>query len=90
VLARGRHETLIVRLPDLEAGLAALRDAGIEAQTDAGLIRVAIPVAGAATITETLAARGLYLSELRPEEISLETVFLELTEEPRDPQVAPQ
>jgi ABC-2 type transport system ATP-binding protein len=90
VLARGRHETLIVRLADLEAGLAALRDAGIEAQTDAGLIRVAIPVARSATITEILAARGLYLSELRPEEISLETVFLELTEEPRDPQEAPR
>jgi ABC-2 type transport system ATP-binding protein len=90
VLARGRHEALIVRLSNLDAGLAALRDAGIEAQADNGAIRVTMPVAAAATITETLAARGLYLSELRPEEISLETVFLELTEEPRDPQGSPR
>jgi ABC-2 type transport system ATP-binding protein len=90
VLARGRHEALIVRLVDPDAGLAALREAGIEAQADSGAIRVTMPVAGAATITEILAARGLYLSELRPEEISLETVFLELTEEPQEPQGSPR
>jgi ABC-2 type transport system ATP-binding protein len=90
VLARGRHEALIVRLADLEAGLAALREGGLEARADTGAIRLDLPIAQAARVTEILASRGLYLSELRPEEISLETVFLELTEEPRDPQGPPR
>jgi hypothetical protein len=30
----------------------------------------------------TLAGQGLYLTELRPDEADLETVFLELTAEP--------
>jgi hypothetical protein len=32
-------------------------------------------------VTRTLADRGLYLTELRPDEVDLETVFLELTRE---------
>jgi ABC-2 type transport system ATP-binding protein len=82
VLARGREEALIVRLPDLKAGLAALRSAGIEAELDGGHLRVALPASEASRVTEILARQNLYLSELRPEEISLEDVFLELTREP--------
>ena len=33
-----------------------------------------------ARITEVLARAGIFLSELRPEEVDLETVFLSLTE----------
>jgi ABC-2 type transport system ATP-binding protein len=85
VLARGRHEALIVRVEDPHAGLAALQEAGLEAQLDSGAIRVTLPIDRAARITETLASRGMYLSELRPEEVSLETVFLELTGGPGAP-----
>ena len=59
---------------------------------DSGLLDVLIPefenetgytvklVAGdAAKVTKALAAKRLYVSELRPEEVSLEDVFLELT-----------
>ena len=81
VLARGRHEALIVRLSDLRAGLEALRDAGLEASLDSDHIRVTLPSTEAARVTEALARRDLYLSELRPEEVSLETVFLELTQD---------
>jgi ABC-2 type transport system ATP-binding protein len=81
VLARGRHEALIVRLADLHAGLDALREAGIEAAMDSDHLRVSLPVTEAARVTEALARRNLYLSELRPEEVSLETVFLELTKD---------
>lgn len=81
VLARGRHEALIVRLGDLHAGLEALREAGIEASLDSDHLRVSLPISESARVTEVLATRGLYVSELRPEEISLETVFLELTED---------
>jgi hypothetical protein len=40
---------------------------------------VGLPPSDAARVTRTLADRGLYLTELRPDEADLETVFLELT-----------
>jgi ABC-2 type transport system ATP-binding protein len=82
VLARGREEALLVRLSDLEGGLAALRSAGFEVAMDGDRLRVATPPSEAARITEALARRNLFLSELRVEEVSLEDVFLELTQEP--------
>ncbi|MGH2571877.1 MAG: ABC transporter ATP-binding protein [Actinomycetota bacterium] len=85
VLARGRHEALIVRVEDLQAGLGALHEAGLDARLDTGAIRVNLPISQGARVTEILASRGLYLSELRPEEVSLETVFLEITREGEAP-----
>jgi ABC-2 type transport system ATP-binding protein len=85
VLARGRHEALIVRVEDLQAGLGALHEAGLDARLDTGAIRVTLPISQGARVTEILASRGLYLSELRPEEVSLETVFLEITRESEAP-----
>jgi ABC-2 type transport system ATP-binding protein len=32
-------------------------------------------------VTQLLAERGLYVSELRPDQVDLETVFLELTKD---------
>ena len=81
VLAGGRRTGLIVRLADLQGGVAALADAGITATPGDGFIRVDMPPSDAADVTRALAHRGLYLTELRPEEVSLETVFLELTGE---------
>jgi hypothetical protein len=48
---------------------------------------VELPSAEAARITQVLAGAGLYLSQLRPEEQDLESVFLKLTEDP-DPLTA--
>src|SRR5207247_2002683 len=79
VLASGQARGLVVRLQDANAGLEALHSAGIEASPDGDAIRVDLPSSEGARVTETLARAGLFLSELRPEEISLETVFLELT-----------
>ena len=79
VLTAGRATGLLVRLDDLDAGMRALADAGIEASSEDGRIRVGLPPEEAARVTRTLAERGLYLSELRPDEADLETVFLELT-----------
>jgi ABC-2 type transport system ATP-binding protein len=79
VLSAGRKTGLVLRLDDLAAGLEALRAAGIDASMNGGSIRVSMPPAEAATVTRTLAARRLYLTELRAEEVDLETVFLELT-----------
>jgi ABC-2 type transport system ATP-binding protein len=81
VLAAGRSAGLIVRVDDLAGGLEALRSAGIPASADDHEIRVMLPPEEAATVTRTLADRGLYLTELRPDEVDLETVFLELTRE---------
>ena len=44
-----------------------------------GQLRVALPAAEAARVTEILAAERLWVTELRPEERSLEDLFLELT-----------
>ena len=82
VLTSGRAAGMIVRLEDLAAGMRALADAGIAATSEDGAIRVGLPPADASRVTQTLADRGLYLTELRPDEADLETVFLELTSDP--------
>ncbi len=80
VLAQGRPRGLLVRLADLRAGLEALTAAKIEASMDGDALLVAVPPEDAARVTQALARKKLYLTELRPQEVSLETVFLELTE----------
>jgi ABC-2 type transport system ATP-binding protein len=79
VLNAGRSARLIVKLDDLEAGVRALCDAGIDAAIRGDAIRVAANGDQAPVVSRILADRGLYLRELRPEEIDLESVFLELT-----------
>ncbi len=82
VLTSGRAAGLVVRLEDVTAGVRALADAGIPATSDDGVIRVGLPPEDGARVTRALADRGLYLTELRPDEADLETVFLELTRDP--------
>jgi len=79
VLHQGHAAGVVVRVPDPVAGVRVLQDAGFDALLDNDVIRVAVPASDAATITRTLAAKRIFLSELRPEEVSLEDVFLELT-----------
>ena len=81
VLARGGAEGVVVRVDDLEAGLRALTEAGIAVTRSDDVLRVQLPASEAARVTRVLAERGLYLSELRPDEVDLETVFLELTKD---------
>jgi ABC-2 type transport system ATP-binding protein len=81
VLARGGAEGLVVRVDDLPAAARALADAGIDATVGDGVLRVRLAAGEASRVTRALAERGLYLSELRPDEVDLETVFLELTKE---------
>ena len=81
VLAAGGSHGLVVRLGDLQAGRAALAEAGIESLLEADHLRVALPPAEDERVTRALVHKGLYLTELRPEEVSLEAVFLELTGE---------
>jgi ABC-type multidrug transport system ATPase subunit len=79
VLSGGRAMGMRVRLDDLESGRRVLDEAGIAAAPVDGYLTVAVPPAEAARITRALAEQGLYVSELRPDEVDLETVFLELT-----------
>jgi ABC-2 type transport system ATP-binding protein len=84
VLTRAGSVGLLVGLPapDLPAGLTVLAEAGFKAAMAGDRIRVELDPAAAAGVTRALAERGLYVNELRAEEVDLETVFLELTEAP--------
>ena len=79
VLARGRASELVVGLDHLDRGLEVLAAAGLEVVRAEDSLRVRLPPAEAATVTRLLADQGLYLTELRPDVVDLETVFLHLT-----------
>jgi ABC-2 type transport system ATP-binding protein len=79
VLAAGHETRLIVRVADLERAAAVLCAAGISAGVRGNVIRVALPASEAERVTRTLAAKRMYVTELRTDEADLEQVFLELT-----------
>jgi ABC-2 type transport system ATP-binding protein len=80
VLAAAARPTLLVGLDDLAAGARRLTGAGFEVElADAARLRVSAPAHEAARVTKTLADVGLYVTELRPESVSLEELFLDLT-----------
>ena len=83
VLAVRGGSAFVVRAPKIQAAKKALAAAGLRStfRGDRSL-RVKASVDHAGRITRVLAEAGIYLTELRPEEISLEAVFLELTEDP--------
>jgi ABC-2 type transport system ATP-binding protein len=85
VLTTERAIGVLVKIADLEAGRGALAAAGIEAEIDGDVLRVSVPPADASTVTRVLADRGLYLTDLRPDAVDLETVFLELTRDEAEP-----
>ena len=78
---RGGH-AFVVRAPKIRSAKSVLQKAGFPAtfRGDRSL-RVVAAYDAAGEITRSLADAGIYLTELRAEEISLEAVFLELTEE---------
>jgi ABC-2 type transport system ATP-binding protein len=80
VLARDRTSRLVVRVEPVDAAVETLRSAGMDASRDGDRIFVAVAPEDGARVTEVLAEARMYVSELRPEEIDLETVFLELTQ----------
>jgi ABC-2 type transport system ATP-binding protein len=79
VLADAGSSALLVKVADLDAGLATLRRASFEVERHDSHLRVATDEAAA--VTETLAADRLWVTELRHEERSLEDLFLSLTED---------
>jgi ABC-2 type transport system ATP-binding protein len=81
VLAAGRARGIIARVSDPDAGVRALAAAELHATVDAGVLRVDVPADQGERVSRALVAADLYPSELRPDEIDLETVFLELTKD---------
>ncbi|MCU0268950.1 MAG: ABC transporter ATP-binding protein [Acidimicrobiales bacterium] len=93
VLQTGRSTGVLVAL-DGTGNTAAAREvlaaAGLPAEPAGEGLRVGIDASRAADITRALAARDLWVRDLRPEEVSLESVFLELTADtPAPPPAAP-
>jgi ABC-2 type transport system ATP-binding protein len=82
VLDRGRSSTLVVGVTDLDAGLDALHTAGIPAERNHTLLHVDLSPAHAARVSEVLGRRGVWVTELRTDEATLEDVFLQLTTTP--------
>ena len=81
VLTRGQGTSMLVRVPEEERSAELLRAEGMEVQVVEGALHVEPGEAGAGRVTEVLASNGIFLTELRPHEMSLEDVFLELTNE---------
>jgi ABC-2 type transport system ATP-binding protein len=81
VLAGGKPALLVVRVDQPDRAVEVLRASGLEATRGDDHLSVNLPIEGGERITRVLADAGLYLSELRPQEISLEDVFLQLTAE---------
>ncbi|MDZ4826054.1 MAG: ABC transporter ATP-binding protein [Actinomycetota bacterium] len=79
VLASAARPVLLVGLDDLGAGAGVLRTGGFAVDAVDGLLRVDAPKSDAARVSKLLADQGLYVTELRPEAVSLEDLFLEMT-----------
>ncbi|MDQ3757961.1 MAG: ABC transporter ATP-binding protein [Actinomycetota bacterium] len=81
VLSSGAAAGVLVRVDDIDAGVAALVEAGMPARRDGDALLVDVAPAEAGRVTQALAKKRLWVTELRPVEASLEDVFLELTGE---------
>ena len=81
VLATTTGNGILVKVADLEAGRRALANANIPLTMVNDAIRADVPPADSERVSRTLAQAGLYVTELRPDTVDLETVFLELTKD---------
>ncbi len=72
---------LLVKVGDLEAGRRVLTEAQMPVVSAGGALKVDVPAEQAERVSRTLAEAGLFVTELRPDEVDLETVFLELTKD---------
>jgi ABC-2 type transport system ATP-binding protein len=85
VLAMAGPSGLQVKVDDLAAGFDVLRRGGMPVELGDGHLRVGVAPTDAAEITRLLAEARLWVTELRPEEQTLEDLFLELTSDDRSP-----
>lgn len=78
-----------VVVDDLDAGAGLLRRARLEVERVGDSLRVGIAPSSAAEVTRLLAAGDQWVTELRPDRLGLEDVFLELTTGDLDDGTAP-
>jgi ABC-2 type transport system ATP-binding protein len=83
VLAAARPKAMWVKVRDLEAGSRTLKAAGLAAHVDDGYVRVDVEPEQGENVARALVADGLFPSELRPVEATLEDAFFALTGEVR-------
>jgi len=88
VLSAGGRRGVLVRVDDPTAAVEVLAKAKIAASVRDGMVAVAIDPDDAAAVTKALAAKRIYLREMRPDEADLETVFLHLTASDEPPEAA--
>jgi ABC-2 type transport system ATP-binding protein len=84
VLASTRPAAMWVRVADNLAGTSTLQRAGLQAELDGDRIRVEVIPESAEGVTRALVANGLYPTELRPVEATLEDAFFALTGHPSE------
>ncbi len=84
----GHEPSVMVKVDDLAAGHRALTRAGMAAERVNGAIRVAVAPGSAAQVSRVLAEAEHWATELRPDQFSLEDVFLELTSDDEAEEVA--
>jgi ABC-2 type transport system ATP-binding protein len=81
VLAATGTRGLMVRVREREAARSVLAEVQIAAELTDGGLRVDLPPDDGERVNRLLAERGIFLSEIRPDAVDLETVFLELTKD---------
>jgi len=79
VLAQAAKPSALVRVHEPDAAADVLRRAGLAVEPQGSHLRVAVAADETASVTKLLADAGIYLSELRPESVSLEDLFLSIT-----------
>ena len=85
VIRSGGHaDCVVAKVDDLDAGERALITANLAVERTAETLRVAVSAESAGDVTRILAGAGVWVTDLRPEQSSLEDVFLELTGRPRN------
>jgi ABC-2 type transport system ATP-binding protein len=83
VLAAARPKAMWVKVRDLDNGCHSLEAAGLVARVDDGYVRVDVEPERGEAVARILVADGLYPSELRPVDATLEDAFFALTGEAR-------
>ena len=83
VLAAARPKAMWVKVRDLDNGCHSLVAAGLTARVDDGYVRVDVEPERGESVARILVADGLYPSELRPVDATLEDAFFALTGEAR-------
>jgi ABC-2 type transport system ATP-binding protein len=79
VLSSGKPERMYLRARDLDGANRALAEEGFSVRVEHDALTVQAGPEAAERISQALGSRGIWVTELRPIEADLETVFLELT-----------